>query len=180
MKKKWIALGAAGGATLFSVLPVLQRRAMRITTILKKDHRVVSGMFLTLETLGRASTVARNTLFQTIKTELESHAKAEEEVFYTAVARVGSGEAQEVTGHSRDEHQEIIDLLAEIDMMGPNAAQFMAKVAELKQTVQHHVQEEETKVHTLATEHMYTEELEELGRRFTARKKELRKMAKAA
>jgi hypothetical protein len=180
MKTKWVALGAASSATLLSVLPVLKRRAMRITTILKKDHRVVSGMFVTLETLGRANTAARRTLFQTIKTELESHARAEEEVFYTAVARVGSGEAYRVTGHSRDEHQEIIDLLAEINDMDEDDTEFMNKVARLKETVQHHVEEEETKVHTLAISHMYPEELVELGRRFSARKKELKNMRQAA
>ena len=100
MNKKWIGLGAAGGGALMLVLPMLTRRAMRITTILKKDHRLVSGLFMSLEVAGRADPKLRKAIFDQLKRALELHSQAEEEVFYTDFARIGFGDA-----HSRTEHR---------------------------------------------------------------------------
>jgi len=43
---KWGLIGSAiaGGIALVPLVPVLKKRAMRATTILKKDHRMVRGL----------------------------------------------------------------------------------------------------------------------------------------
>ena len=43
---KWGLIGSAiaGGIALVPLVPVLKKRAMRATTILTKDHRMVSGL----------------------------------------------------------------------------------------------------------------------------------------
>jgi hypothetical protein len=81
---------------------------------------------------------------------------------------------------SRREHQEIRDLLGQIESLDPGSMEFMVKVRELKRQVQRHVNEEETTIFGLATEHMFDEELVELGREFSARKMELKRQRLAA
>src|SRR6516164_7326232 len=48
---KWslIGSGIAAGAALIPLIPAIKRRAMRVTTILTKDHRMVSGLISTLD-----------------------------------------------------------------------------------------------------------------------------------
>src|SRR4051794_26960706 len=79
---KWgIITGAiAGGVALIPLIPAIKRRAMRVTTILKKDHRMVSGMIMTLQMTPRMNATVRRTLFDQIRKNLMIHAQAEEEV----------------------------------------------------------------------------------------------------
>ena len=65
---KWGIIGGAiaGGAALISLVPVIKRRAMRVTTILKKDHRMVSGLIMTLQMTPRVNGKIRRTLFDQI------------------------------------------------------------------------------------------------------------------
>jgi len=180
MNKKWLTVGAGAGAALIAVLPPLKRRAMRITNILKKDHRVVSGLFLSLETVGRTNASLAESIFEQIRTEVEVHAQAEEEIFYTAIARVEFGAGGSKISHSREEHQEIRNLMSSISTMDAGSTEFMSKTTELKEKIQHHVEEEETRIFQIATEQLYPEELEEMGRRFSNRKKELKQRQAAA
>src|SRR5262244_1309316 len=85
MKWSLIGSGIAAGAALIPLIPAIKRRAMRVTTILTKDHRMVSGMIRTLEMTPRFNSVVRNTLFQQIRNNVMVHAQAEEEVLYPAM-----------------------------------------------------------------------------------------------
>src|SRR5688572_7524287 len=89
----WALIGglAAGGAALISVLPMVKRRAMKVTNILRKDHRLVSGMIMTLEATPRINGMMRRTLFNQIRHQLLVHAQAEEDVFYPAVRNMRIG-----------------------------------------------------------------------------------------
>src|SRR5689334_11249648 len=86
----------AGGASLIPLIPIIRRRAMRVTTILKKDHRMVSGLMMTLEMTPKFNGKVRKSLFNQIYTNLMAHATAEEEVFYPAVRNVAFTEGQQV------------------------------------------------------------------------------------
>src|SRR5262249_24103406 len=70
----------AGGASLIPFIPMIRRRAMRVTTILKKDHRMVSGLMMTLEMTPKFNGTVRQSLFNQIYNNLMAHATAEEEV----------------------------------------------------------------------------------------------------
>src|SRR5437773_855359 len=73
---KWALIGGAvgAGAALISLLPVIKRRAMRVTTILKKDHKVVSGLIMTLQMTPRINGTVRKTLFDQIRRNVMVHA----------------------------------------------------------------------------------------------------------
>src|SRR5215468_1302519 len=72
---KWslIGSGIAAGAGLIPLIPAVKRRAMRVTTILTKDHRMVSGMIRTLEMTPRFNGMVRKTLFDQIRNNFMVH-----------------------------------------------------------------------------------------------------------
>jgi len=80
---KWgIIGGAIAGGALIPLIPIIKRRAMRVTTILKKDHRMVSGLIMTLQMTPRVNGKLRRILFDQIRSNFMIHAQAEEEVLY--------------------------------------------------------------------------------------------------
>src|SRR5678810_802258 len=103
----------AGGASLISFIPMIRRRAMRVTTILKKDHRMVSGLMMTLQMTPRFNGTVRKSLFNQIFTNLMAHATAEEEVFYPAIRNVAFGQGHQVD-EAYKEHAVVKDLLHEM------------------------------------------------------------------
>src|SRR3954463_511697 len=60
----------AGAASLIPFIPMIRRRAMRVTTILKKDHRMVSGLIMTLQMTPKFNSTVRKSLFNQINNNL--------------------------------------------------------------------------------------------------------------
>ena len=72
---KWGIIGSAiAGGALIPLIPVIKKRAMRVTTILKKDHRMVSGMIATLQVTPRVNATVRKALFDQIRNNVMVHA----------------------------------------------------------------------------------------------------------
>jgi hemerythrin superfamily protein len=163
----------AGGASLIPFVPMLRRRAMRVTTILKKDHRLVSGLMMTLEMTPKFNSTVRKTLFQQIHNNLMAHAQAEEEIFYPAVRNVAFGQGQTIDEAYR-EHDQVKDLLRQLSSMDPMSEEFDRRFTELKNNVVHHVEEEENEIFELCETRMTSEQLREIGEELSERKKELK------
>src|SRR6266446_9123281 len=91
---KWGLIGGAiaGGIALIPLVPAMKKRAMRVTTILKKDHRMVSGLLMTLEMTPKFSGMMRKTLYDQIRNSLMVHTQVEEEIFYPAIRNIAFGE----------------------------------------------------------------------------------------
>jgi len=172
----WL-LAAAGGAVaggigLAKIAPLIKERTLRATTILKKDHRVVSGLFWTLQQTTIPS--LRKSIFNQIKQQLEMHAQVEEEFFYPAVRNLYTTVAENQVDEANREHQKIKNLLREIAAADPVSYVFMSKVNELKEVVEDHVQEEENEMFPLAQNNMSNHELDYIGRRIHERKSQLK------
>src|SRR5438477_8208899 len=90
---KWGLIGSAiaGGIALIPLVPALKKRAMRATTVLKKDHRMVSGLMMTLEMTPKINGMVRKRLFDQIKNNLMVHTQIEEEIFYPEIRSVMYG-----------------------------------------------------------------------------------------
>ena len=174
---KWSIIGGAiaGGATLIPLIPVIRKRAMRVTTILKKDHRVVSGMITTLQMTPRFNGMVRKTLLEQIHHEVNVHAQAEEEILYPAMRNFMFIDGQSKVDESYREHQQIKDLLNDLATKDPVSDAFDVKFAEFKNKIDHHVHEEEGEMFEILKQRMSTDEQEELGRRIHARKMDLKK-----
>jgi len=162
----------AGGVAIAWAVPVLRRRALRATTILTKDHRVLSGLFWTLQHTTNAS--IRKSIFNEIQNQLEIHAQAEQVIFYPAVRNLYTASAERKVDEANREHQQIKDLCHQISTTNPDSFMFMSKVNELQERVKHHVEKEENEIFPLAQNNMSTEELDYLGRRIHDRKVQLK------
>lgn len=137
----------------------------RATELLKTDHRTVEQLFQQFEQT-RDFTIA-----QQICTELTVHAQLEEELVYPVLEQVDP----ELEQHAEEEHDEAKRLIAKIESAGRTTDEVAQWVTQLKQSVLHHVEEEEGKAFPkLESERGY--QLDELGRRIEERKPQVQQM----
>jgi hemerythrin superfamily protein len=119
-----------------------------VTELIERDHRAVDALFAKYDAANLA--VDRRQIVDEIRLALVPHAAAEEILVYPAVRRAAAaGDAH--ADHAIDEHQEIKELLAQLDDISGDesperAADRDALVARLRRAVEHHVEEEETRV----------------------------------
>ncbi len=174
---KWglIGGGIAAGAVLIPLIPAIKKRAMRVTTILKKDHRVVSGMIATLQMMPRMNGMGRRTLFEQIRNNVMLHAQAEEEILYPAMRNLMFIGGESKVDEAYREHQQVKDLLNDLATMDPSSEAFDTKFADFKHKLDHHVDEEENEMFEVVTQRMSTEEQEHLGQRIHDRKMDLKR-----
>lgn len=163
----------AGGASLIPLVTMIRRRAMRVTTILKKDHRIVSGLIRTVEITPKFNGMVRKSLFNQIHQNVMTHAQAEEEVFYPAVRNVAFGRGDMINEAYR-EHETLKNLLEQMKNIDPMRDEFDNRLAELKSKIEHHVQEEESEIFQLCESRMSAEQLRKLGQQLHTKKKEIK------
>ena len=108
----------------------------KLYEMLINDHNEVKGLFE--ETMQNKDT----SKFPKIKKELEVHMKGEEKFFYPKAKKAD----EKLIEHGIEEHQEAKQLLSELEKIKTDDTKWMSKFEELKKSVEHHVQEEETKV----------------------------------
>jgi hypothetical protein len=77
------------------------------------------------------------------------------------------------------EHQHIRDLLNELSRMEATGDAFDTKLTDLKNTIRHHVEEEEAQMFTMLTSRMPTSQQEEIGQRIHERKMDLKRQRAA-
>ncbi|MGK7654018.1 hemerythrin domain-containing protein [Roseovarius sp. MMSF_3350] len=100
--------------------------------------------------------------------DVKSHAAAEEETFYSKLMTKTWG--QDSARHSVHEHQEMDDIMEELnegDMASPG---WLTRFKTLKHDYEHHMDEEEDEVFARAQEVIPEDEIEGYGERFEKRK----------
>lgn len=138
---------------------------MNITELLKADHREVEGLIAQLE--GSAD----HETFGKIKNALKMHTRIEEEILYPALEDFDETEA--LIDESYQEHDEVDDLLMEMGDTEPQSEEFQDFLAKLKDSIEHHVEEEENELFPNAETLLGTETLEEMGNKAEQMKNEL-------
>ena len=174
-KWAWLGGGIAAGAVLVPLIPAIKRRAMRVTTLLKKDHRMVSGMIATFELVPQLNGMGRKTLFEQIRTNVMVHAQAEEEILYPAMRNLMFIGGESKVDEAYREHQQVKDLLNDLATMDPSTSAFDNKFQDFKNKLNHHVEEEESEMFEIAAQRMSTDEQERLGERIHDRKMDLKR-----
>ncbi len=137
---------------------------MNALDLLKKDHQTVRELFQQLETQPQEAD------FTTLKNELMEHATLEEEMFYPELR--DDEENEDEVMHAYEEHAEVKHTLAEMTEIGVGNEGWMERLIELKDAVEHHVEEEESELFEIAIESFSDDELEELGQRMEQYKAE--------
>lgn len=130
-----------------------------ILDLLKRDHEKVTRLLTEIEAVD--SDEQRDQLFAQLVGEIEVHAQAEEDVFY---ATLDADDKLEATlDDARQEHDEVDQLLEEMDEIGSAGVEWLDKLRELRQRIQHHVDQEEGAIFERAREVLGAEQLGRLG-----------------
>ena len=137
--------------------------------LLKADHRKVEGLFAQFEEAKGDG--KKKALAEQICMELTVHTKIEEDIFYPAC----EGAVEEsMLKEAYVEHDGAKVLIAEIEAGGPGDEFYDAKVKVLSEQIEHHVEEEEQRVEGMfAQARKAGLDMDALGERMAAEKKEL-------
>jgi hemerythrin superfamily protein len=149
------------------------KQEMDAIQLLKADHRQVEEWFEEFEK-SRADG-KKEKLAHKICTALTVHAQIEEEIFYPAFLEA-TGE-EDMSDEAYVEHDGAKKLIAEIEAGTSESDKWEAKVTVLGELIKHHVHEEEMRDGMFAKAKKSSMDLDELGMRMAARKKELMKNA---
>jgi len=142
--------------------------------LLKEDHKKVKGLLGDLEKSSMRGGPRAQKLVAQIDKELTIHSQIEEEIFYPAFRdAVTSKEDKKMYFEAKEEHHVVKLVLPEVKEGGMPNEEFAAKCKVLKELVEHHADEEEKEMFPEARKALGRTELQELGDRMAARKKEL-------
>jgi len=130
--------------------------------LLKNDHRQVEDLFQGYEN----ANAEQNALALKICLVLEVHAEIEEEIFYPAVRNAVTN--SDLVSEAIAEHASVKQLIAQIEKALNRPERLSSLLAELRQQVIHHVQEEENEL--FPEVEASDLDLKDLGQRLAQRK----------
>lgn len=129
-----------------------------IYDILKAEHDQMADLFQ--QALLDGSKVS----FFKVKLKADPHMMGEERLFYPLLEK--KEELSELVSHAYEEHNEAKALISEMEDMDERDEKWTAKLSELKQSIDHHVEEEEGKVFDRARNALSPEEAEEIAQQY--------------
>jgi hemerythrin-like domain-containing protein len=139
--------------------------------MLTQDHRRVAQLFEKFESAKDAK--QKKSLFETIRSELELHARLEEDLFYPEAE--DRPELKDPVEEAEGEHAKMKQMLREAQGLDPESGEFDATVAGLKGAVEHHVEEEEGQIFPVVQRTFSEEHMQELAEKLQARRAELQR-----
>jgi len=141
---------------------------MNALDLLKQDHEKVKELFKQFE--ANDDQAANQGIVDSIKTELQAHAHVEESIFYPTLEDQNDEELIGLVDESLEEHQEVKDLLKDIENAMGDGQQLRTKIMELRQKVEHHASEEETEMFPRVRNVLQNEDLERMGEEIESEK----------
>ena len=144
---------------------------MDAISLLKADHDKMKKLLNELETTTERGVKTRTELFATIKGELMVHETIEEEIFYPELK--SHPKARDIVLEGYEEHHVVDLLMGELEALDVTDESWGAKALVMKENIEHHIEEEEGDMFKKARDVFSPSELEDLGSRMEARKKEL-------
>ena len=145
------------------VLPALPHDAVKL---LEKDHRRFEKLMEEGEETTARARKRRKEVLSTLAAEIVAHERKEEKVLYPALKR--HSEARDIVLEGYQEHHVADVLLGELKTMDPADERWGAKFKVLKESLEHHIEEEEGHMFRTARSVLGRDRLEELGRRMQA------------
>lgn len=141
--------------------------------LLKQDHQKVKELFK--QGQQTEDKKQQKQIFKEIKSELETHARIEETIFYPAMEE--HDELKDMVLESLEEHRQMKTVLRELGKLSASSERFKPKFKVLMDDVKHHAEEEEEgKMFPKIRNLVKGDELRQLGEELEAAKhKRLRK-----
>ena len=149
---------------------------MNALELLIDDHQKVAQLFEQAEETENEK--EKQNLFEQIKAELETHTHIEETIFYPALRE--HEELEDIVLEAFEEHKQVKTLLREISELADGSEKFDAKLKVMKENIEHHVDEEEGEMFPQVEDLIDEDELEQLGTKMEAAKKQFNKGASSA
>jgi hemerythrin-like domain-containing protein len=143
------------------------------TKMLKSQHDEVREMFQQYEKAGENAHGTRKRIIDGASDKLEVHSELEEKIFYPACRELTDEDARKMVGESIEEHLIVKRLIKELRGLDGSEDLFESKASVLKESVEHHADEEEKDLFPAAERELGNEELEDLGRQMQALKQKL-------
>jgi hemerythrin superfamily protein len=141
---------------------------MNALDLLKQDHQKVKDLFQQFD--ANNDQKANQAIVQSIKAELDIHAHVEESIFYPTLEDQNNDELIELVDESLGEHQQVKDLLKDIDGLKAHEQQLRSMMMELREKVQHHAEEEESELFPRVRKVLPKEKLERMGEEIESEK----------
>jgi hemerythrin-like domain-containing protein len=156
----------------------LEEGYMTATELLKKDHQKAMGLIGELEDAGHqvGTDPTYTDTFNHLNELLMMHAFIEEEVFYLEMKRYD--ESRDMVREFRKRRREFERSLSHLSTLAPNVEEFQETLTDLRESIERHIDEEESELFPLAEEFCGPQRLHEMGRRMEEMKYDSR--AKAA
>jgi hemerythrin superfamily protein len=145
---------------------------MLIYDALKKDHDGLKVLLNELVMLNENDEERRHSLIEEIRDELVPHARAEESVFYNSLRSLDP--AKDIIMHSYKEHMEAESMLRTLQIQDKIDTNWKGTARKFKQAIEHHIQEEETKIFNVARQLFTQEEAQMMAQAFEKAKPEVR------
>lgn len=136
---------------------------MNAIDLLEEDHRKVKKMLTEGEQTTERAEVTRSDLYATLRREMETHERIEEEIFYPALKR--HPKAKDIVLEGFEEHHVVDEIMGELGETDVSDETWAAKFKVMKESIEHHIEEEEGEMFPKARQVFDKDELEALGNR---------------
>jgi hemerythrin superfamily protein len=136
--------------------------------LLVSDHRTVEQLFKQYNAATNDAKVAKHTADEIVK-ELSIHAVIEEQVLYPTARKV-LPDGDELADHALQEHQEVKELLAQVDGKDATDPAVRTTLGRVEQAVTDHVEEEESDLFPKMRQACDQEHLQKMGQAMEAAK----------
>jgi hemerythrin-like domain-containing protein len=143
---------------------------MDVFELIESDHEKVKDILNKLQDTGERAAKTREKLLKELQEGLVPHMYAEENYFYQLVMDE-SGETEPLY-EAIEEHRVAKLSLADLGKTGLEDPRWPAKLTVLKELIEHHIEEEEDQVFTLARNVIDDQRAQSVGERFQEMKEE--------
>ncbi len=144
----------------------------QIYDLLKEDHDKTKKLLNKLCALDAEDIETRDELVQAIRDDLIPHARAEEAVFYNSL-RALTDDTDKVM-HGYKEHMEAEGFLRALQLIDKVGVEWRATAEKLRDSLEHHIKEEESEIFKLGRKVLSDEEAVAVGKAFKKMKPEVR------
>jgi hemerythrin superfamily protein len=142
-----------------------------IYDVLKDDHDELRPLLAQLVLETEINSDVKNLLKQ-IEKLLVPHARAEEAILYNALREMGSEKAREEARHGYKDHMMAETLLRTLQGLSVVGIEWTRAFKKLRESLEHHIEEEETEVFESARQILSPSEAESLAEAFEKLKQE--------
>ena len=136
---------------------------MNAIDLLEEDHRKVKKMLAEGEETTERAEVTRSDLYAALRREMETHERIEEEIFYPALKQ--HPKAKDIVLEGFEEHHVVDEIMGELGETDVTDETWAAKFKVMKESIEHHIEEEEGEMFSKARQVFDKDELEALGGR---------------